>query len=154
MSRRVLVGAVVLLAGCGGQSGGDSGGGTGGERDDPPAAYAQEWADALVNRDAAKVCALMTESATFEMGSITGGVSSMDKSCEEVVPDYLDALGDEKQDILARTEYASTPGGDDAATKGRVTVYPPEGEKAPVLQMERVGDVWKVALLPDPAHDF
>jgi FAD/FMN-containing dehydrogenase len=136
----VVLAAVCLIAGCGGDDdgGGDSGGGgsTGSTEEAEVRQALVDYADALGANDPAAACEQLTEKAQAEAAETIPGASS----CESGHRIVLETVGERREDVAKQLEEVGLEVEVDGDTAEMSSSKAP-GKK---IKMRREGGEWKV----------
>lgn len=129
MRRTLLIAATVAVAGCGGDG-----------RKEAVAA-AEQWMQAVADRDTRQACALMRPSAVEAIRQKFAGLGEK-ANCAAVIRAYRDAFEGDDLDALVKAGLEA----EGTVKDDEIGVFPVSGAReVQVVLMRRRGDAWQVA---------
>lgn len=136
----IACGAIVLLlalSACGSDGNAQD---DGNPQNDP----VQGFFDALVDGDGEKACSYLTDSGKGSLAYEASGNAAAIDDCPAHAVEYADRLGSKNLDRLAGATFEST---DKNAAEPNLH---PDGDlaKDPGVSVQKVGDEWKISLVP------
>jgi hypothetical protein len=137
----IACGVIVLLlalSGCG--SDGNPQNDTGNPQNDT----VQGFLDALIDGDGDKACSYLTDSGKGSLAYEVAGNAAATGNCPSLAVRYADRLGSKNLDRLANTTFKATDKNDPEPN------LHPDGDLAqdPGVSVVKVGDTWKIGLVP------